>query len=52
MKFRAQNKKKKKKKDKKTKYKYELKNKETLYSGQFTLLTQSIKPNYHVIPLH
>ena len=45
-------KKKKKKKDKNTKYKYELKNKETLYSGQFTLLTQSIKSNYHVIPLH
>ena len=51
MKFRAQNEEK-KKKDKKTKYKYELKNKGTLYSGQFTLLTQSIKPNYHGIPLH
>ena len=25
---------------------------ETLYDGQFTLLTQAIKPNYHVIPHH
>mgnify|MGYP006963819013 CR=1 FL=1 len=44
--------KKKKRKTKKQNVNMNKKNKETLYSGQFTLLTQSIKLNYQVIPLH